>query len=77
MEEIIGYQNTSICNAILVRIINYWIKNGGKNGIFSAIWKLNVEQNYRITKKEVNAATKYTSNSAIDIYSFEYFSCPK
>ena len=50
MGEIIGYQKISICNAILVRYTNYWTKNGGKNYIFSAIWQLNVEQNYRIAK---------------------------
>ena len=50
MGEILGYENASICKAILVRITNYWTKNGGKNYIFSAIWQLNVEQNYRIAK---------------------------
>ena len=50
MGEIIDYKNISICNAILVRYTNYWTKNRGKNYIFSAIWQLTVEQNYRIAK---------------------------
>ena len=51
MGEIIGYQNISICNnAILVGNTNYWTKNVGKNYIFSAIWQLNVEQDYRMGK---------------------------
>ena len=50
MGETIGYQKISISNAIVVRNTNYWTKNGGKNYIFSGIWQLNIEQNYRIAK---------------------------
>ena len=78
MGEIIDYQKISICNAILVRYTNYWTKNGGKNDIFSAIWQLNVEQNYKIAKLRKLMLLQGTGVIQLDIYfHFQYFPCPK